>query len=343
MALSVVIPAFDEAARLGRTLAAVTAYLAPRAAATEIIVVDDGSRDRTAQVAAAFAGVRVLRRAPAGVAAARNAGIAAGGGDWIAPLDADDLWHPRKLELQVEAALAAPRRPGFVYCWLRVIDGDGRVRGSGARNAFDGCIIHRHLYRNVAGSGSQLLIARDAFEAAGGYDERLVRCEDFLLQLLLASRHPVAVVPQFLVGYRVHAGQMSADRRAMLQGWRQVRAQLRAHCPGVQHGYDRWMDARQRYHAAFAERRAGRPAAAARRLLQALAGDPAWMLATLARAAGAHLRRAVPSQALEFHALDPLAVPADDEPHPIDAWLRRLDARRLAQLARLDAAYAASR
>src|SRR5689334_7043342 len=91
----------------------------------EIIIVDDGSADATAALAREFcasdARARIVNRSNGGPAAARNLGIAEARGEWIALIDADDVWHPSKVEKQVTVALAADERPGFVYCWYRKI------------------------------------------------------------------------------------------------------------------------------------------------------------------------------------------------------------------------------
>lgn len=325
-----IVPAFNAEATLADALRSARAQTYGN---VEIVVVDDGSTDRTAGIAAGFPGVTLLRQPNRGLAAARNAGIAASTGDWLAPLDADDLWHPAKLERQVAAALAAPAPPGFVYCWVRYVDGEGRVSGSAPRHAIEGRAIHRHLHVNFVGMGGQALFRRDAVEAVGGYDESLERSEDLLLQYQLAARWPVAVVPEYLVGYRRAGGQLSADRRAMLRGWRQVRRRLRETCPGVRHRCDRWTDARQYYFAAWADRASGRHGAAAGRMLQALARDPLWTCGQLRLALSLRGRARHPAEAPHFLDAETTVAIGEEES---TAWLRRLNARRLARLGRLD-------
>src|SRR5690242_18385247 len=121
--ISVVVPAWNAQATLGETLASVAAQTYDK---LEIIIVDDGSTDRTADVAREFCEAepraRLIRKKNGGVASARNAGIAEAKGDWIAPIDADDLWHPTRVAKMVAAALATPKPVGFVYCWQRPID-----------------------------------------------------------------------------------------------------------------------------------------------------------------------------------------------------------------------------
>ena len=111
--ISVVIPCYNRAGLIAR---AVASAVAQSHLPHEVIVVDDGSTDGSAGVAAGLPGpVRVLRQANAGAAAARNAGIATATGDWVAFLDSDDEWHSDKLRLQLDAAARFPDAQ-LVFC-----------------------------------------------------------------------------------------------------------------------------------------------------------------------------------------------------------------------------------
>src|SRR5687768_4414886 len=151
--VSVVVPAFNAEDSLEATLRSVAGQSWRD---LEIIIVDDGSTDRTAAIAEAFCARdprgTLLRKANNGVASARNHGLAHARGEWVAPVDADDLWHPTKIGKQVAAALAAPEQPGFVYCWFRTVDGEGRVTGSGEAQAVDGPALRRLAYMNFVGN-----------------------------------------------------------------------------------------------------------------------------------------------------------------------------------------------
>lgn len=344
--VSVIIAARNAEATLAEALGSA---LAQTHRELEIIVVDDGSTDGTGDIVRACAAkdprVRLVLLQGAGVCAARNAALAAASGVYVAPLDADDLWHPAKLARQVAAAEAAAEPPGFVYCWLRHIDGEGRVKSSGPRDDFHGCIAHRHLYKCPGAAGGASLIRRDAMLAIGGYDERLDRCEDFFLQLRIASRHPVAVVPEYLLGYRSVPGSLSSDREATLRNWTLLRALLRQSCPGVTHRLDRWMYARQFYQAAEARlvAKAWRPGFGL--MVKAALRDPLWTFGAAWLRLSLRLnRRPVPAPGPAFLAMDPREAYgiAPETGRAAAIWLRWLDARRLAKLARRDARYAAS-
>ena len=108
VSISVIIPAYNEGERVG---AAVESVLAQTWPASEILVIDDGSTDNTATVAARYP-VRVIRQRNAGISAARNHGFREATGDWLALLDADDLWQPERLAWLVAAAA---RRPDIAF------------------------------------------------------------------------------------------------------------------------------------------------------------------------------------------------------------------------------------
>jgi hypothetical protein len=218
--VSVIIPAYNAASTLGETLDSVRRQTHRR---LEIIVVDDGSQDRTAEIAEAHAAedgrIRLIRKENGGVARARNAGAAASRADYLAPVDADDLWHPDKIARQLAALHAAGPEAGYAYTLCRHIDEAGRViRDAGSRT--DGAAFLRSVLGNFVGNGSSLLIRRVAFESVAGYDPGLrdaglQGCEDYLLQMLIARHWRVVCVPAYLTGYRRLDGGMSYDRVRM--------------------------------------------------------------------------------------------------------------------------------
>lgn len=231
--VSVVVPAWNAELTLAETLRSISAQSYTN---LEIIIVDDGSSDATAEVAAEFCSVdpraRLLRQDNGGVASARNAGIKEAKGEWIAPIDADDLWHATKIRKQVSAALSAAEAVGLVYCWYHYIDAQSRVIGSRAGWVTSGRALRQLAYENFVGNGSAPLMRREAILAAGGYDSTLRArqaqgCEDLLLQLLIARSWPVVAVPEYLVGYRVQPGTMSRDAAQMRRSWELIFDELR--------------------------------------------------------------------------------------------------------------------
>jgi hypothetical protein len=238
-AVTAVIPAYNAEATLDETLRSVRAQTHR---ALEILIVDDGSRDRTLEIAqaheAADSRVRLVRQANGGVAAARNRGIAEARSALVAPVDADDLWAPTKIERQ----LAALRRGGpsvaLVYTWSALIDADSRVVGFGDRSTDEGEVLARMCRGNLVGNGSAALMRRAAVLEAGGYSCALRAqgaqgCEDLLLYCGIAARHRFAVVPDFLTGYRQGSETMSRDLMQMRRSWHLVATELRGRHPGL--------------------------------------------------------------------------------------------------------------
>ena len=192
----------------------------------EILVVDDGSTDDTALRAEAHAQadprVRLIRQDNAGVAAARNRAVAEARGDFIAPIDADDLWMPTKIQKQMRTMLARGPRCGLVYTWQAKIDDQGRVISASRRPEAEGYVLPHMLFGNLVGSGSPALMRKQAIVEAGGYDsslraQRAQGCEDFKLYLRISERYEFAVVKEFLTGYRSLEDAMSMDLLQMLR------------------------------------------------------------------------------------------------------------------------------
>lgn len=193
--VSVVIPTFDRARVLPRALESVMAQSRPP---TEVVVVDDGSTDGTAElVADRFPTTRLIRQANRGVSAARNRGIEAAAGEWIALLDSDDEWRPEKLEKQLDALQAQPElricHTGEI--WIR----RGRRVNPRQIHAKHGGWIFRQCLPLCAMSPSSIVIHRSVFEEVGLFDEQLPACEDYDLWLRICHRYPVLLVDEPLV------------------------------------------------------------------------------------------------------------------------------------------------
>jgi glycosyltransferase involved in cell wall biosynthesis len=186
----------------------------------EIIIIDDGSTDRTNAVLQSLAAgdprVHVFTQSNGGVASARNRGLAEAHGEFIAPLDADDLWDPTKIERQVRRMQEAGEETGMVYCWWVWIDECGVVRDRSPEWKIEGEGLEMLLQVNYTGNASVPLYRRRCLEEAGGYDETFERrggqgCEDWDVALKVATRFRVAVVPELLTGYRRLPESMSTQ------------------------------------------------------------------------------------------------------------------------------------
>jgi glycosyltransferase involved in cell wall biosynthesis len=207
--VSVIIPTYNRAALVAEAVASV---LAQTWRDFEVLVVDDGSTDHTAAALAPFAGQVTVRRRPGrgGVSAARNQGIAAARGQWLAFLDSDDLWLPEKLSRQW-AFLQA--HPGLLLCqteetWVRR---GVRVNQPRSHRKMGGHIFLQSLERCLV-SPSAVVLHRRLLEEHGSFDENLPAAEDYDLWLRLSWRYEVGLVPEPLIIKRGgHADQLSAQ------------------------------------------------------------------------------------------------------------------------------------
>jgi glycosyltransferase involved in cell wall biosynthesis len=222
---SVVIAAFEAE----RTVAsAVNSALAQTRTDLEVIVVDDGSSDRTAAVVGQITDHRVqlLRQANAGPSAARNVGISATRGDYVAFLDSDDLWLPRYLEL-MGAALDGAENPGFAYTEAYAFDPiSGRVRAKpptpnapppSPPPADWKVFLLELLARNFVYNSTT--VPRRVLDQVGGFDESQIRSEDYELWLRIVTAGYCPVwVPEKQALYRLHGAQASANKVGMYGG-----------------------------------------------------------------------------------------------------------------------------
>ena len=207
MKISVVIPAYNAARFLPRCLKSVFAQtFKPE----EVIVVDDGSTDNTSMLATEL-GARVVGRRNGGISAARNTGILSASSEWVALLDADDMWTAEKLERQ-----AASIRPEtvLVYTGIRVFDDKG-VRGQ--IPAIDASSAKKMLrYRNPI-TPSTVLARRELLQRDGGFREDLRACEDWEMWIRLQRLGQFEAVPDPLTDYYVYPASLSANPERMLQ------------------------------------------------------------------------------------------------------------------------------
>jgi len=337
--VSVIVPAWNAEETLAETLASAFGQTYRN---IEIVIVDDGSTDRTAEIALDLCAndprARLVRQANGGLSAARNRAVKESKGEWIAPLDADDLWHPTKIEKQVGAALERPDPPGFVYCWYQHIDEQGYVLSSSPRWAFSGAALKRLAYENMIHT---VLLSREATAAAGGYDETLRACEDVMIQLRIAREFPVAVVPEHLVGYRKRDDSMSRDTGLVLGSWRRVLDRLIAEGADISPQLRRWIEAFFRKAEAEQALAKGDYGHALKSFAGAVRRDPArwgpYALYRIARTAArlARGRRPRPEK-LHFSSIPPsnYVSPDPDELRLFARLLERFERSRLSRLER---------
>ncbi len=216
--VSVIIPTYNY----GRFIKeAIESALAQTIPPLEIIVVDDGSRDETANVVREFRDkVRYIKQDNAGVCAARNRGTSESRGELIAFLDADDSWMPTKIEKQI-AKFAEDEEFGLVQCGMREFDGD---TGETLDVLIDGCegwvADDLILFEKptVYVSGSVWMVKREIFEKLGGFDTDMKVAEDWDFCYRVARLYKIGFVPESLVNYRRHLASAHLDLAEMERG-----------------------------------------------------------------------------------------------------------------------------
>jgi glycosyltransferase involved in cell wall biosynthesis len=221
--VSVIIPAYNAGRYLRLTLASVQGQTYRN---LEILVVDDGSNDSTVQIveeAARTDGrIRLIRQNNLGVAIARNTALAQARGEFVAPLDADDVWHPQNLAFQVAALQKAGPDVAVSYGWYVNIDENGEFCGTGPESQFERKqeVLSAQLKGNFIGNSSSTVMRRKAVEEVGGYEATLRArgaegCEDQALYIALAKNWSFTFAPHYLIAYRRHPEAMSRDDERM--------------------------------------------------------------------------------------------------------------------------------
>lgn len=222
--VSVIVPAYNAERWVGETLNSV---LRQTHVHLEVIVIDDGSRDGTAAIVAELAKeddrIQLVQQGNEGHSPARNHALRLASGDYVAPIDADDLWYPQKIEKQLERFIRAEaegQRLGLVYCWSRSIDESGAPTfPQQGKVTEEGAVYDSLITSNFVGNGSSPMMPATLLREIGGYPADMTGgCEDWTVYLRIASNYFYGVVPEELVGYRQHPNSLSKDLHKMLSG-----------------------------------------------------------------------------------------------------------------------------
>lgn len=278
--VSVIIPAYNAARFLPATLASV---LGQTYGNLEVLVVDDGSKDNTVEIIKQFAQgdsrIILIQQENAGVAAARNAGICQAKGEFIAPVDADDIWYPEKLEKQVAKILESPAAVGVVYAWSAMIDEEGQLTGGFFIGNQKGYVLPALIYRFFLGNASVPLIRRSCLETVGLYNQELRArsaqgAEDWDICLRLAEHCQFEVVPEFLIGYRQVSNSMSRSVGTIERSYHLVMDSIRQRHPEIPEILFRWSQASMYFYSGSRRKECGDYLGSSLRYWQSLLLDP---------------------------------------------------------------------
>ncbi|MEW5767211.1 MAG: glycosyltransferase [bacterium] len=216
--VSVVIPTYNAAAYLPE---AIDSVLAQTFQDYEIIVVDDGSTDNTREVLAPYQDrIRYIHQENAGPSPAKNKGIKEARGEFVAFLDADDIWLPEKLALQMEVfendpevSLVHANVVRFGENWTELEEAQWQERIASPRRRFTGYIFQPLLMQNLICT-SAAVVKKSCFlddGEVGFFDQELVRAEDHDLWLRIARKYKIGYVDRLLVRHRDHHGTLSEN------------------------------------------------------------------------------------------------------------------------------------
>lgn len=211
--VSVIIPCYNQAQFLGE---AIESVLLQSHRHFEVIVVDDGSTDNTAEIAARYSEVRIIRQKHAGTSTARNCGARYSKGSCLVFLDSDDRLLPHALQLGLKHLLAQAEC-AFVFGRHQEIAADGTALST---NSFVG--IEKDPYRQLllyccVYPPSTVMFRRDLFEAVAGFDSQILGAEDYELYLRIARRFPIFGYDEIVAEYRQHDTSMTRDSAQMLK------------------------------------------------------------------------------------------------------------------------------
>jgi glycosyltransferase involved in cell wall biosynthesis len=220
--VSVIVAAFQAEEFLEDSIASM---LAQDYAPFEVVVCDDGSTDRTAEILAAHPELKTFRQPNAGPAAARNAAVAAAAGEFLAIFDADDLWPPTRLALQADYLVEHPD-VGCVLGRQEWINPPPWLTRDAVYGDLDGIPILSAMLR------------RSVFDAVGGFDESFTHSEDMDLLFRLRERGvPIEVLPDVVLYRRFHGANLTRSAPAtspLLRSLRQKLERERAASEGPQ-------------------------------------------------------------------------------------------------------------
>lgn len=224
--VSVVVPVYN---REGLVPFAIDSILGQTYHNLEVVLINDGSTDNSLAVLRNYEHqfpdkVRVIDQANQGQVKARNVGIRASKGRYIAFLDSDDVWRPEKLELQLPEFGPGV---GLVYCGAEFVNNEGACLGFEVVDPdLTGNIYTQLLIKNRM-TGGTVVVSREALDQVGLFDEELRAAENWDLWIRVCKQYKAGAVARPLIQYRFHPNNMSKDFDLMLSAKRRI---IEKHC-----------------------------------------------------------------------------------------------------------------
>ncbi|MDM9381603.1 glycosyltransferase family A protein [Chlorogloeopsis sp. ULAP01] len=214
--VSIIIPAYNAMTYLPETVESV---LRQTFTDFEVLIVDDGSSDQIVQWVSELEDPRVklISQENQGVSLARNTGIAYAQGEYVAFLDADDLWTPTKLEKQV---ICLDQNPsvGLVHTWMALIDCKGKSNGRVMTSNAEGNTWQQLLEKNMVACSS-VMVRRCCLQNVGGFEPHLNFAEDWDMWIRISAHYHFAVIKEALYYYRQVPNSLSKNIRVLEQAF----------------------------------------------------------------------------------------------------------------------------
>jgi glycosyltransferase involved in cell wall biosynthesis len=244
--VTVVIPCFDQAHFLAEAIESVLAQTHPD---VEVVVVDDGSRDNTVEVAARYPGVRCVRQENRGLAAARNTGLEQVETDLVVFLDSDDRLLPEALETGVRELAAAPEAVLAAGAWRLIGEDGAELPSSPPEPAEDA--LPALLESCFISTPAAVIYRRALFEEIGGFDPTVSASADYDLYLRAAASHAIRLHSGVVAEYRRHGANMTRDAELILRSELEVLGRQSAvvdRWPALRRARDRGLRRSRAYH-----------------------------------------------------------------------------------------------
>ncbi|MGC1392841.1 MAG: glycosyltransferase [Coleofasciculaceae cyanobacterium] len=243
--ISVIIPVYNGEKTIKETIMSVLNQTFEN---FELIIINDGSNDATLEIVQAIKDhkIKVFSYQNSGLSASRNRGLTKAEGEFISFIDADDLWTPNKLELQLKALQDNPQA-AVAYSWTDWIDQSGQFLRAGGHITVNGNAYEKLLIRDFIESGSNPLIKKQALDEVGDFDQSVTPPEDWDMWLRLAAKYEFITVevPQIL--YRISPNSASFDIEKMEAGSLKVIQRVFSQSPELAHLKQKTLASRYNY------------------------------------------------------------------------------------------------